>query len=498
MAVFAEPYCNERDPLLGSMHSWASASMQSSSPQYESSANVQLGPGSQVRIAGNEFRVIALLGEGSFGAVWGATSRGGVEVAIKEILCRSETELQRAAMERQLLQFVGQGPERRSRTRSSSVGREERPTAAAAIRFPALVASEVEALGPDLWQVRLAMTRLQGKPLESLLESALGDQLQLPMCIDGEVVPAPPPQSDNARLVDVCRCVWTLLNQLSPAMEHLASRAYHRDITPRNILVEVHGSNHSFGLVDFGLAVDASHWREEMLTHDIGGDGHYWPTSSWFVLAHGADHLQSFPALQHEYETCLDLHALGITALRCLMELWDHANIDHAWGQVAKLYRLRIAWSRYWDDVARFWQPIFDSFATGGCDALERLKTQYGLGGVHNMVSADLCAVRAALFTVRDAAVIPELRVVCEALLVMIRPGRGRDDNPSWAHVRRVLEGDFSNAGGFEAHSPPPSTAGACMSTRSEVDSARSMTSWQPQVSSPPMLVPRASMVRAV
>jgi len=262
---------------------------------------------------------------------------------------------------------------------------------------------------------------------------------------DGEVgEPFDSPSSVN--LVLAARCVKDMITQLSPALEHLSTKAYHRDITPRNVLVEVRSGRHEFGLVDFGLAVDSSKWREEMLTHDIGGDGHYWPTSSWFVLAHGAHHLESFPALQFEYETCLDLHALGISALRALMELWDSKQLaaqgdEVAWNQVAKMLRLRLAWTRYWDDVARFWQPIFDSFACGGADALERLKTQYGYAGVHRVISADLCVVRAALLGVRDAAIIPDLRLVCEALLVMIRPGKHRDEVPSWAAVRAVFEG---------------------------------------------------------
>merc|ERR1719512_408075 len=110
-----------------------------------------------------------------------------------------------------------------------------------------------------------------------------------------------------------------------------------------------------------------------------------------------------------------------------------------AWGQTAKMMRLRLAWTRYWDNVARFWQPIFDSFAGGGAEALEQLKTQYGLAGVHRVISADLCVQRAALMGVRDAAVIPDLRLICEALLVMIRPGKKREDKPSWEAVRAIF-----------------------------------------------------------
>lgn len=399
----------------------------------------QLGPGVEVRIEGVDFRITGLLGEGSFGAVWGARASSGPdcygEVAIKEILCRSETELLRAVMERKLLKFV-KGP---------TAGSDDSPAIAAARRFPSLVASEVEALGADFWQVRLAMTRLAGKPLESLLD---GCQDELQACAAGEP-PAPLAQTASCRLADASRCVRSMLQQLAPALEHLSSRAHHRDITPRNVLVDVIDGSHSWGLVDFGLAVDSAKWRREMLTHDIGGDGHYWPTSSWFVLAYGAHHLESYPALLQEYEQCLDLHALGITALRTFMEFWapkyQKEDVESVagedWAQCAKLIRLQIAWSRFWHDIAHFWQPIFDAFACGGAEALERLKSNYAHAGVHHMVSADLCAVRAALRELREVAVLPDLRVVCDALLVMVRPGKAREDAASWPQVLAALAG---------------------------------------------------------
>mmetsp|Transcript_29638 Transcript_29638/g.98201 ORF Transcript_29638/g.98201 Transcript_29638/m.98201 type:complete len:514 (-) Transcript_29638:142-1683(-) len=397
-----------------------------------SHAGEQLGPGVQVWIGGRDFRLSELLGEGSFGAVWSATSPGlNCEVAIKEIICRSEVELGRAATEQQLLKFVGRG------LVDNPGLKEDSPAAVAAKRFPSLVASEVKALGPDLWQVRLAMTRLAGKPLESLLETANEGTR---------------PTADGS-LVETCRCVRSLLDQLVPALEHLGTQALHRDITTRNILVDKTGQNYSFGLVDFGLAVDVVKWKADLLTHDIGGDGHYWPTSSWFVLEYGAHHLESYPALLQEYEADLDVHALGVIALRCLMELWaPEAMVAEAkskssppsWAQTAKLMRLRMAWTNFWDDIARFWQPIFDAFACGGCDALEQLKSLYAQAGVHHMVSADLCAVRAALRELRDVAELNDLRVICDALLLLMRPGKKRDDKPTWRRIRAVLRGERS------------------------------------------------------
>lgn len=387
---------------------------------------VQLGPGVKVRIGGHEFRINGLLGEGSFGAVWAATSpafRG--EVAIKEIICRSEVELGRASTEQRLLNFVG----RAHRDPSSSP--QGSPGHLAAQHFPSLVASEVQALGPDLWQVRLAMTKVVGRPLETWLENA--QEGKWPVKVGS--------------LAETCRCVRAMLDQLVPALEHLGTQAHHRDITTRNILVDSQGGRYIFGLVDFGLAVDAVKWKADLLTHDIGGDGHYWPTSSWFVLEYGAHHLESYPALLQEYEVALDLHALGIAALRSLMTLWvpeaeaAEAKANATWAQVAACQRLRIAWGRFWGDIARFWQPIFDAFACGGADALEMLKSRYAQAGVHHMISADLCAVRAALRQVRDCADLEDLRVVCSVLLLLIRPGKRRDDDPTWSRVRLVLQG---------------------------------------------------------
>lgn len=405
----------------------------------------QLGPGAELRIGGVDLRIVGLLGEGSFGAVWCAKilrgpSAGG-EVALKEILCRSETELMRAVMERKLLKFVtGPGVD----LEESEVSRDS-PALAAAKRFPSLVASEVEALGPDFWQVRLIMTKLAGKPLESVLDACL-EELQMPDPQRSQLAQSGV-KAETCRLAAASTCALTMLQQLAPALYHLSSQAHHRDITPRNVLVDTRGGAHSWGLVDFGLAVDSSLWRTDLLTHDIGGDGHYWPTSSWFVLAYGAHHLESYPALLHEYEHCLDLHALGVTALRTLMELWAPShqtmdadgNGDTDWAQLSKMMRLRIAWSRFWEDIAHFWQPIFDAFSCGGAEALERLKSSYAHAGIHHMVSANLCALRAALRQLVEAASLPALRSLCETLLVLIRPGKAREEPATWQAALAAL-----------------------------------------------------------
>jgi len=398
-----------------------------------------LEPGVEVAVGFLRLSVNGLLGEGSFGAVWSAEVLGRPgstsEVALKEIVCQSEVELHRATIEERLLEYVG-----------ASRGDISPPSAATSRRCPSLLASEVHDLGPDCWLVRMVMTRIAGEPLSKLLDACAGDisedqQRQLGLSS------APVVGQVNAAmsLASASHCALTMLQQLAPALEHVSSVALHRDITPRNILLHTDGrdGHYSWGLVDFGLAVETSSWKSAYLDQDIGGDGHYWPTSAWFTLAYGAEYLANYPYLLDEYQHCLDMHALGISALRTLMELWSprsqRGDADGEWAQLAKILRLRVAWSRYWEDVDRLWRPVFDACIAASPDALNELKSSYALAGIHNLISADLCAIRAACIQLRAVAVIPELRRLCDALVVLIRPGRPRDEPPAWAAVHAAM-----------------------------------------------------------
>jgi len=388
---------------------------------------------SEIVISGRAFRIDGTLGEGSFGVVWAATCLSGTNeegvsiqgstAAIKEILCRSQVDLQRAETERHLLRYVGA---------QLAAGK-------SALRcFPSLLISEVDQVEPELWRVRIAMTKLEGQPLEKFLDG-------LNPMMPGYDASTNPFRGKDA-LEKICHFVSEMLQQLVPGLEHLSRQAHHRDITPRNILVNACDGQWKFSLVDFGLAVDAGQWKRDLLSSDIGGDGHYWPTSSWFTLCYGAHHLQGYPALQSEYEFCLDLHAMGIAALRTLMELWSREMHRHSvpegstWLQHAKLMRLQVAWSRFWDDIVRVWEPVFDAFACGTALSLEQLKSKYAHAGIHHLISSNLCCVRAALFELEYAAAgLPELRQLCSALVVLIRPGMPRNGTPSWRQVRHVL-----------------------------------------------------------
>jgi len=386
-----------------------------------------LGADVDLWIGGRLFRIGRPLGEGSFGAVWAAEADDGSQAAVKEIICRSELELERAATEGQLLRLLD----------STAMGMSGPGGFSALSCLPSLVSSEATETGPRTWRVRLAMSRVPGAPLEQFLAAA-------PQAWAG--------REPRCQLAEACRYAGELLVQLAPALEHISSKVYHRDVGPRNILIKELSrpgrrstqSQPSFGLVDFGLAVDGGRWRSDESSSDLGGDGRYWPASAWFVFGHGTRELRKHPDLRHEYRTCLDVHALGITALRCLMELtpclpdmvlgassstasarWD-AGLGVA---MPKLHLLWVAWQRYWSDARRFWQPVYDAFSEGG--DFETLKAAYARAGVHRVISADLCALRAALCQARAAceSAPPSSGLVgmpafFDALLLMVRPGR--------------------------------------------------------------------------
>jgi len=365
-----------------------------------------------VPIGGRRFCVTKPLGKGSFGVVWAADDDRGCTVALKEIPCKTELELARVRAEGRILEVVGQD------------------VAAAGLdgdRVPALVATEVECT-QQRWHVRLAMSLVPGNSLESFLESR---RQQLKAC-GGYIDERPQEQYAEA-----CLCAGELLMQLAPVLDAFSVRVYHRDITPRNIQIHERAapSGPLFGLVDFGLAVDATKWRAgEAGAGDLGGDGRYWPASAWYVFCHGTRALKREPLLEAEYRTNLDAHSLGLTALRCLVELLPTRGGTR---QVAEaMQRLRVAWRHYWSDARQLWQPIFDAFRGSG--DFDVLRARFTRAKVHSVVSDDLSALRAALRDVQFACTglpmetgLAGMPALCEALLLMVQAGR--PESPSMA-----------------------------------------------------------------
>jgi len=351
-----------------------------STPKAPNQASVceKLEPGASVRLQNHRFTITAPLGEGSFGVVWAARGSDGTDVAIKEIPCKSESNVARVLAEGNLLRIV-----------EDAINHSE--AAGAGMRLPRLVASSVDLVSSGRWCVRFAMTQVPGTPVEQYLSEHRKCQALAPLSS----------QECASRCLSACRFAGKLLFQLTPALEAFSERVYHRDITPRNILVE-EKTPHScqFGLVDFGLAVCASKWHAQERGHcDLGGDGRYWPASAWFVFSHGTQELRKNPAMLHEYQKCLDLHSFGITTLRCFIELLpplDGFQQDPGLARaMSKLQRLRLAWDRYWSDARRFWQPLFDAFR-GNAD-FEKVRAAYYRAGVHETVRDDIVALRTTI-----------------------------------------------------------------------------------------------------
>lgn len=377
--------------------------------------------GASANVRGKDYEVVAPLGQGSFGIVWAAKPKGekqdAAEVALKEIFCKSQDELDRVVNEGYLLGVL-------SRLRGIGV----KPSSIN--RMPTLVALQVDRLGFERWRVLIAMSKLPGEPLESYLE-----RRTLPGTNSST--------AEHCNFAEACSCAGELLVQLAPALYDVSACVYHRDVTPRNILVDElpgGGGRLIFSLVDFGLAVDAAMWRSDRSGGDLGGDGRYWPTSSWFAFGYGVQELEKHPTLRQEYRTCLDNHALGLSALRCLMELmpWPEAaeespqsHEDEAAGLAAampKLNSLRSAWTQYWADARRFWQPVYDFFRVGG--DFDALRASYVRKEVHAIISADLRAVRHALAEAREACSkaplesgLARMPALFDALLLMVSPG---------------------------------------------------------------------------
>lgn len=320
---------------------------------------------------------------------------------------------------------------------------------------PALLSMEKECLGLDSWRVRLAMTRLPGEPLDDFLER-----------VEAAATLAPP-RKPRRRLIRALSLATQLLRQLAPAMDRLSEWVFHRDVHPRNMLIEDRGSDQPprFGLVDFGLAVDAEAWRRgAWREHGAAGDCRYWPTSAWLVFGHGTGELAERPGLTHEFEARLDQHALGLSALEVLVRVSPEAWLEEGTPEalLEGLRGLRAAWERYWEDVSRFWEVVYGAY-TGGKDIGE-LKVACAEVGVHGIVCKALKGLRAALRELQktfgpqapvhadendagasradaDSTILATTGPpLVEALLQLISDGDEPRAAPTWAGISALLE----------------------------------------------------------
>lgn len=399
-----------------------------------------LAPGVVVNVSDHTLRISAALGEGSFGTVWGAKYEGVAcggsgEVALKEIPCYSKQALADAVFEGEILRALG------SKTSECK-------------NMPSLIDMEVLPQGEENWYVRIAMTRVPGEPLSRFIEEhrpCLGSSRK----------------EKHSALSLAAALARELVLQLAPTFDRIATKAYHRDVTPRNILIDRSCAIPRFGLIDFGLAVDSLLWRTginsvpSLLPSEgtpawqylgVAGDGRYWPVSSWYMFEMGADKLSRHPGLELEYKMHLDFHSLGISALQVLLMLapMEHEEIrledkeDEDDELLSRLWQLQRTWEQYWEDATKFWQCIYDTFRSGG--DFKSLKAAYVRADVHESVRRDLTALRASLALVRESAEqladssFRGLIVLMDALLTMIGTGERTSPN-TWGNIREILEG---------------------------------------------------------
>eukprot|EP00435_Cladocopium_sp_Y103_P047404 s720_g13.t3 len=240
-----------------------------------------------------------------------------------------------------------------------------------------------------------------------------------------------------------------LLQQLAPTMAAISQVTYHRDVNAHNILVQAaaggEGRAPSYGLVDFGLAVDASGWcdpspsnpggKSEWEFLDVGGDCRYWPVSAWRQFEAGCRALVQEDFLCVEYQTHLDLQGLGLTAVQVLSSMLPGDL------KVPELKRLQELWQLYWEDASCYWASLLDTFRHGG--DWTALKQDFVARKVYRIMADRLRSLRTALSDALEAAAAANLSgedswppgsaSLFWALLAMISCGERMDS--SWQEV---------------------------------------------------------------
>eukprot|EP00439_Symbiodinium_sp_Y106_P075963 s165_g15.t1 len=244
-------------------------------------------------------------------------------------------------------------------------------------------------------------------------------------------------------MVQAFKVAERMLSQISAAMYHVSKRFFHRDVNSHNILVQVCTGQLSFGLIDFGLAVDSETWT-------AGG---------W-----RAD-------LQSEYASMIDLHSAGLSVLQTLVVLAEESSaVSTTCKEEASVFlameHLAEVWKQYWRHASSFWQRVLDAFNS---DARSEIKMKLAedegrqdcrqspapasqemvhdsFGTYFHQLRAALEKVQASLRDLGDGTggsfllVNANLaRSIIEALLIMISTGRPWRGQAGWREVRKLF-----------------------------------------------------------
>lgn len=471
---------------------------------------------------------------GSFGTVWAAEDiQHPRKLAVKEIACRSATELMNALFEKHLLGILAS-----SNLDATHYGGAYTPPTAMASgssanldlsKIPHLVGHEV--LGEcKPKRVRLAMTRVPGIALEDFLEQRRVEAASASAA--GLVVGA------QRRFNEAVEYAYSLVSQLAPVFQHTSTFAIHRDVNTHNILIDAETTPGvpNFGLVDFGLAVDCKCWcshegdpdthkrptrigQDSVMTWrylDIAGDCRYWPVSAWTQFLIGWKEIDANPCLKSEYMLQLDQHALGITVMKVFVELLSppppkgdggdngrssEHGASHMHGSVEsseiphlrqEIWSLLRSWSSYWKHITPVHRKLISTFHNNGdWDVLKQMCEDTNF---YRNIATDLPKMREAICqaaeachraaskseqglddasAASDAPLFAKASRLFQALLLLISDGATPDmpNGPdAWHAVSHILRSQSGDGQSAFSDSHELPIAGVCSSQTSTAE----------------------------
>jgi len=369
----------------------------------------RLEAGAEVAVGRQLFRCLSLLGKGSFSEVWRSHVVGGQgEIALKEVFCKSQQDLQSAVQECTLLLNLHQ-----------ALGATGIPQDRSTPRAPLCLGYTVDPFKRG-WRVRMAMTRILGEPLDRWGQS-------VPSLMQSAVTSRRP--SSHERFTHAlrrgCALAMQLILQIGLTLERLAPLAFHRDVNSHNILMgDTRGPDGScvglagicdpsevahrvsFCLIDFGLAVKSKDWASPgnaWKKSTIAGDCRYWPAGAWLAFLFGVEALALRLVLCRQYTTRLDIHGIAITAIELLCTTIGSAcpgssaagSMDFNNRESAAWSRLLASWHRYRTDVWSWHSQVYEVFLVGG--NIEPVMRRLGQEGVVDLLLALLAELRTGL-----------------------------------------------------------------------------------------------------
>ncbi|CAE7531477.1 Map2k7 [Symbiodinium sp. CCMP2456] len=376
-----------------------------------------------VSVDNQTFKLHNLLGFGSFGSVWLASCiTSGRIIALKEVQSSSEEGMEAAVLEAKRLRSL------------RDLIQDDR--ACAALPYLLCAGTTLTSTG---YRTLLAMEHIPGTPLQQALEAGQ-------LCAH-KLHPT----------VQAFKVAERMLSQISAAMHHVSKRFFHRDVNPHNILVQVCTGQLSFGLIDFGLAVDSETWSADgWRAVGAAGDGRYWTLSSWLLFSRGTSALAADQDLQSEYASMIDLHSAGLSVLQTLVVLAEESSaVSTTCKEEASVFlameHLAEVWKQYWRHASSCWQRVLDAFNS---DARSEIKMKLAEEMVHDSFGTYFHQLRAALEKVhaslRDLGDgtggsfllvnVNLARSIIEALLIMISTGRPWRGQAGWQEVRQLFQ----------------------------------------------------------